>query len=52
MTAEDALKVCKARAMNIQYRDVMEANCHNFTELADKMADAIVFICDNYKEIK
>jgi hypothetical protein len=40
------IKVIKFKAEAILRREVMEANCSNFTELADKMAEGIINICN------
>ena len=45
MTKED-IKLIKFKAEAILRREVMEADCQNFTHLADKMAQQIINICN------
>ena len=37
MNSIEVIKKCKTWADIVLRREVMEANCHNFPELADKM---------------
>ena len=47
----EMVDIIKFKAEAILRREVMEANCQNFTELADKMAQQIVNICDDYNKL-
>lgn len=46
MKTRDSINLIKFKAEAILRREVMEANCMDFTELAEKMAKQIVSICD------
>ena len=43
---DKTLELIKFKAEAILRREVMEANCLNFSELADKMAKHIINLCD------
>lgn len=40
------INLIKFKAETILRREVMEANCLNFADLADKMAEHIIKICE------
>jgi hypothetical protein len=44
---KNKLNLIKLKAEAILRREVMEADCLDFTELSDKMAKQIINICDN-----
>jgi len=46
MTDKEKLLHIQARAEHILRREIMEADCMFFTELADKMAQQIIDICN------
>jgi hypothetical protein len=46
MTDKEKLNLIKAKAEIILRREVMGANCQNFVDLADKMAEHIINICE------
>jgi len=45
MTDNEKLINIEVRAEHILRREIMEANCKNFEDLVDKMAQQIINIC-------
>lgn len=43
---KENIELIKFKAEAILRREVMEANCLNFPDLADKMSNQIIRICD------
>jgi len=48
MNSIETVKKCNAWAEAVLRRDVMEADCMNFVELADKMCNNIVYLTTKF----
>jgi len=52
MTNKEAINLIRTKADIVLRREIMEANCLNYTDLADRMCKHIITICDNILEEK